>query len=99
MKPANLDIIDQLQRRLGNLCTENPDDYTAFTTYAEVLQAIDTIKNLRNALYLIGTDYVELSNEKVQLLYLEHIKIAREAYRKSFPVVEQPVLAPLNDDF
>jgi hypothetical protein len=99
MKPQGLDITDQLQRRLGNLCTENPDDYTAFTTYAEVLNAIDTIKQLRAALYLIGHDYVELSYDKVQHLYLEHMKIARDAYRSSFPVQPEKQLQPLDDNF
>ena len=46
--------------------------------------AADEIERLREALRRIGYDYVELSYEKVQWLYLEHIKIAKEAYQESF---------------
>jgi enamine deaminase RidA (YjgF/YER057c/UK114 family) len=48
-------------------------------------QAIETIQNLRQALHTIGYDYVELSYEKVQWLYHDHMKIAKEAYINSFP--------------
>jgi hypothetical protein len=46
-------------------------------------QTIDEIVRLRKALRRIGFDYVELSHEKVQWLYLEHIKIAKEAWLES----------------
>ena len=46
--------------------------------------AADEIERLRSALRRIGYDYVELSYDKVQWLYLEHIKIAKEAYQESF---------------
>lgn len=48
------------------------------------LDAADEIERLRSALRRIGYDYVELSYDKVQWLYLEHIKIAKEAYQESF---------------
>ena len=47
-------------------------------------EAANEIERLREALKSIGYDYVELSYEKVQWLYLEHIKIAKEAYQESF---------------
>ena len=48
-------------------------------------QAIETIQNLRQALHTIGYDYVELSYDKVQWLYQDHMKIAKKAYQDSFP--------------
>ena len=48
-------------------------------------EAIEVIQNLRSALREIGYDYVELSYEKVQMLYLEHIARARKAYQDSYP--------------
>lgn len=48
-------------------------------------QAIETIQNLRQALHTIGYDYVELSHDKVQWLYHDHMKIAKKAYQDSFP--------------
>jgi enamine deaminase RidA (YjgF/YER057c/UK114 family) len=47
-------------------------------------QTIETIQNLRQALHRIGYDYVELSYDKVQWLYHDHMKIAKEAYMNSF---------------
>ena len=53
-----------------------------------VYDAIKEIENLRAALRRIGYDYVELSYDKVQWLYLEHIQIARKAYQESFKEME-----------
>lgn len=60
-------------------------------------KAAETIEKLRAALRKIGYDYVEFSNEKVQMLYLEHIGIARNAYQDSFPE-QQPVDYKTVDD-
>ena len=65
-----------------------------------VYDAIEEIKRLRAALRRIGFDYVELSYEKVQYLYLEHMQIARDAYGKSFPLhTDKPSDSPLDDNF
>lgn len=65
-----------------------------------VYDAIEEIQRLRAALKKIGFDYVELSYEKVQYLYLEHMQIARDAYQKSFPLhTDKPSDSPLHDNF
>lgn len=65
-----------------------------------LLDAANTIKELRNALHTIGYDYVELSHEKVNWLYLEHIQIAKKAYIKSFPEQDDiPKPKKLDDNF
>lgn len=66
-----------------------------------LLDAANTIKELRAALRAIGYDYVELSHDKVQWLYHDHMKIAKAAYIKSFPPVEtdQTPREPLDDNF
>lgn len=88
------DIVDKLEEI-------RPYNYNLTDDQSQVIaeEAIETIKKLRYALHKIGYDYVELSHEKVQLLYLEHIAIARKAYQESFP--EQPVSEnkPLDDNF
>lgn len=61
--------------------------------------AVKIIRDLRYALHRIGFDYVELSYDKVQYLYQEHIKIAREAYQKSFSPSEKVESKPLDDNF
>ena len=61
--------------------------------------AAETIEKLRAALHKIGYDYVELSHEKVHLLYLEHISIARKAYQESFPEQQPTKKKPLDDNF
>ena len=83
------DIVEKLEKFVAG----NSEDYKLF------VESRETIKKLRYALHKIGYDYVELSNEKVQMLYLEHIAIARKAYQESFP--EQPVSEnkPLDDNF
>ena len=62
-------------------------------------EAADIITNLRNALHSIGFDYVELSHDKVQWLYHEHMKIAKKAYQDSFPPEEKTEPKPLDDNF
>lgn len=63
-------------------------------------QAIETIEKLRSALHKIGYDYVELSHEKVQILYLEHIVLARKTYEQSFPRKSVEYKSkPLDDNF
>jgi hypothetical protein len=83
------DIVEKLEKYVGG----NSEEYKLF------VESRETIKKLRYALHLIGYDYIELSHEKVQMLYLEHIAIARKAYQESFP--EQPVSEnkPLDDNF
>ena len=61
--------------------------------------AAETIEKLRAALHEIGYDYVELSHEKVHLLYLEHISIARKAYQESFPEQQPTKKKQLDDNF
>ena len=61
-------------------------------------EAIEVIQNLRSALREIGYDYVELSYEKVQMLYLEHIARARKAYQDSYPE-QQVERKPPDDNF
>ena len=78
------DIVERLRKHGARMGTRNPKDYTAFITVEEATEAADEIERLREALRRIGYDYVELSYEKVQWLYLEHIKIAKEAYQESF---------------
>ena len=78
------DIVERLRKHGARMGTRNPKDYTAFITVEEATEAANEIERLREALRRIGYDYVELSYEKVQWLYLEHIKIAKEAYQESF---------------
>ena len=78
------DIVERLRKHGARMGTRNPKDYAAFITVEEATEAANEIERLRSALRRIGYDYVELSYEKVQWLYLEHIKIAKEAYQKSF---------------
>jgi len=61
--------------------------------------AAETKEKLRAALHKIGYDYVELSHEKVHLLYLEHISIARKAYQESFPEQQPAEKKPLDNNF
>jgi hypothetical protein len=70
------DIVKRLKEGIHDL------DYN---THLDPLlnDAADEIVRLRKALRRIGFDYVELSHEKVQWLYLEHIKIAKEAWLES----------------
>lgn len=70
----------------------------AYTEANCAYDAIEVIQNLRSALREIGYDYVELSYEKVQMLYLEHIAIARKAYQDSYPE-QQIERKPLDDNF
>ena len=61
-------------------------------------EAIEVIQNLRSALRKIGYDYVELSYDKVQWLYHEHMMIAKKAYQDSYPE-QQVERKPLDDNF
>lgn len=79
------DIVDRLRHYAVGMGTRKPTDYMAFLTVDEATKAADTIEELRTALHRIGFDYIELSHDKVQLLYLEHMHIARHAYQNSFP--------------
>ena len=64
-----------------------PFNYNLTDDGAQVIaeEAIEVIQNLRSALREIGYDYVELSYDKVQWLYHEHMKIAKKAYLDSYP--------------
>ena len=66
----------------------------------ELENAQEEIERLRSALRKIGFDYVEFSHDKVQLLYLEHMSIARKAFMDSFPPdTDKPSVSPLDDNF
>ena len=82
------DIVEKLEKFVAG----NSEDYKLF------VESRETIKSLRAALRQIGYDYVELSHEKVQMLYLEHIAIARKAYQDSYPE-QQVERKPLDDKF
>ena len=86
------DIVDKLREGIHDL------DYD---THLNPLldEAANTITNLRNALHSIGFDYVELSHDKVQWLYHEHMKIAKKAYQDSFPPEEKTEPKPLDNNF
>jgi len=73
------DIIDELEE-IRPYNYNKTDDELQFIAQ----NAIKTILKLRLALRVIGYDYVELSHEKVQYLYLEHMRIAKKAYQDSF---------------
>ena len=91
------DIVEKLSKYVAGMGTRNPKDYSAFLTVEDAFEAMETIEKLRAALRQIGYDYVEFSNEKVQMLYLEHMVIARNAYQDSFPE-QQPVDYKTVDD-
>ena len=93
------DILEKLSKYVAGMGTRNPKDYTAFLTVEDAAEAIKTIEKLRAALRKIGYDYVEFSNDKVQMLYLEHIGIARNAYQDSFPEQQPTEKKPLDDNF
>ena len=88
------DIVDRLRGY-----AEVSDITGAYTEANCAYDAIEEIKRLRSALHKIGYDYVELSHEKVQLLYLEHIAIARKAYQESFPEQQPAEKKPLDNNF
>ena len=79
--------------KLNNYVAGNSPEYTM------IVEAANTITNLRNALHSIGYDYVELSHDKVQWLYHEHMKIAKKAYQDSFPPEEKTEPKPLDNNF
>ena len=81
------DIVEKLSKYVAG----NSEEYML------IVESKETIEKLRAALRKIGYDYVEFSNEKVQMLYLEHIGIARNAYQDSFPE-QQPVDYKTVDD-
>ena len=81
------DIVEKLSKYVAG----NSEEYKL------IVESKETIEKLRAALRQIGYDYVEFSNEKVQMLYLEHIGIARNAYQDSFPE-QQPVDYKTVDD-
>jgi hypothetical protein len=56
-------------------------------------------EKLRAALHQIGYDYVELSYDKVNYFYLEHMMIARNAYQNSFSEEQPTKQKPLCDNF
>ena len=84
------DIVEKLEKYVGG----NSEEYKL------LVESRETIKNLRSALHKIGYDYVELSHEKVQILYLEHIALARKTYEQSFPRKSAEYkLKPFDDNF
>jgi hypothetical protein len=90
----NKDIVDKL-----NNAWEWADTVGIDILNEERKEAADTITNLRNALHRIGYDYVELSYEKVQWQYHEHMKIAKKAYQESFPKQQPAEKKPLDNNF
>lgn len=88
------DIIEKLKQI-------KPYNYSMTDDETQVIaeEAAETIQKLRAALREIGYDYIELSYEKVHMLYLEHIEIARKAYIESFPEQEVKTKPDMNDDF
>ena len=95
------DITEKLSKYVAGMSTRNPKDYTAFLTVEDAAEAIETIQTLRAVLRKIGYDPVELSHEKVQLQYLEHISIARKAIEQTSPrrSAEHKIKPDMNDDF
>ena len=83
------DIVEKLSKYVAG----NSEEYKLF------VESKETIEKLRAALHKIGYDYVELSHEKVHLLYLEHISIARKAYQESFPEQQPTKKKPLDNNF
>lgn len=83
------DIVEKLSKYVAG----NSEEYKLF------VESKETIQNLRAALHKIGYDYVEFSHEKAQMLYLEHMVIARKAYQESFPEQQTKEKLELNDDF
>ena len=90
------DIVDRLKAYAE--CNDASGLYTEANC---AYDAIETIEKLRAALYQIGFDYVELSHDKVQWFYLDHMKIAKRAYQSSFPEVldTKPSDSPIDNDF
>lgn len=82
------DIVEKLEKFVAG----NSEDYKL------IVESRETIKSLRAALRQIGYDYVELSYDKVQWLYHEHMKIAKKAYLDSYPE-QQVERKPLDDNF
>lgn len=93
------DIVEKLSKYVTGMGTRNPKDYTAFLTVEDVAEAIKTIEKLRAALRQIGYDYVELSYDKIEYFYREHMMIARKAYQESFPEQEPIEKKPLDNNF
>ena len=89
------DIVDRLRAY-----AEASDMLGAYTEANCAYDAIKVIEDMRSALRAIGYDYVELSYDKVQYLYHEHIMIAKKAYGKSFPPIGE-VKSPkdIDDNF
>lgn len=88
------DITDRL-----NAYAEVTEMLGQYTESKCMYEAIEEIKKLRYALQRIGYDYVEFSHDKVQWLYLEHIKIAKEAYQNSFSESTPTPFEPVDDNF
>jgi hypothetical protein len=89
------DIVDRLRGY-----AEANDMAGLYTEASCAYDAIQEIERLRSALRKIGFDYVELSHDKVQLLYLKHMSIARKAFMDSFPPdTDKPSDSPLDDNF
>ena len=80
---------------------EKLDKYVAGNSeeYKLIVESKETIQKLRDALREIGFDYVELSYDKINYLYLEHMVIARNAYQNSFPEQQHTEHKPLDDNF
>lgn len=95
---SNINFIDIIEL-LKNM---NVKDDGGFDRNDVKNQAIETIQNLRQALHTIGYDYVELSHDKVQWLYHDHMKIAKKAYQDSFPPEPEKKpedIRPFDDNF
>lgn len=95
------DIVDKLSKYVAGMGTRNPKDYSAFLSVDEANEAIQQIKNLRNALRYIAYDYVELSYEKVLWQRDMHIKDARKALEESYKSSEnnKKPLSPFDNNF
>ena len=88
------DIIDELEE-IRPYNYNKTDDELQFIAQ----NAIKTILKLRSALHVIGYDYVELSHDKVQWRYHDHMKIAKKAYQDSFPPEEKTEPKPFDNNF
>lgn len=74
------DIIDRLKAY-----ADINEEFGAYTEANCAYDAIEEIKRLRAALHVIAHDPVEMSHDKVQMMYHKHIMLARKTYDASFP--------------
>ena len=83
------DIVEKLSKYVAG----NSEEYML------IVESKETIEKLRAALRQIGYDYVELSYDKIEYFYRDHMMIARKAYQESFPEQEPIEKKPLDNNF